>query len=743
MNVTKRNGSQETLDIDKINKVLQWAVEGISNVSITDIVANAKLNFYEGITTDKIHALLINSAVNLFNEEKSNYQLVASRLLNIQLRKSVWGDIAPPSLKTIVEANVLRGIYEPELLNWYSDEEFEYLNKCINHDRDFIPYSGIKQLCDKYLVQNRKTKEIYETPQFAYMLVAMTGFHRYTGKTRLKYVTDAYEMFSKQQINLPTPQIAGLRTTTRQFASCALFEVDDDMDSIVANLGATMKATADRYGLGIGMSKIRSIGSEIRGGEVIHTGVIPFLKVFEGGTKSCQQAGLRGGSATVNFPIFHPEILDILVLKNNSGTEDNRVRKLDYAIHLSKLFYTRFMKGQKITLFNYNEAPDLYDAFGLPEFDELYEKYEKRTDLKMKSQVDASEIFSLFFKERAETGRIYPIHIDHINQHGSFKDQVRMVNLCVEIAQPTVPIKYLEDPEGEVGVCVLAALNLVNIKNDSDFEKVCEIVVRLLEEIIDYQVYPIPAMENFAKKRRSLGIGVTNLAAFLAKNGYLYTDEDTPNFIDSIGEKLQFFTLKASMLLAKERGPCEKYDRTKYSDGIFTIDTYKKDVDAIITRAPSFDWDWLRGEVAIYGLRHSTVTAQMPCESSSVIQNSTNGIEPVRSLITFKGSKVNILPVLVPEHKKWKYQLAFDICDNKALINVSAAFQKWMDMNLSTNTYYSQAGENTVSDMAIAKDMLYAYKMGCKVIYYHNTDDGSGSRDSKNDINCASGACAI
>ncbi len=741
MKVTKRNNKHEELDIEKINKVLSWAVNGLKDVSITDIVANAKLNWYDTISTKEIQSILINSAVNLFNEDRPNYQLVASRLLNLQIRKEVWRAVEPPTLQEITIWNVDRELYEPGLLEWYSDDEFEELNSYIKHDRDFLNYSGIKQLCDKYLVQNRKTKELYETPQFAYMLVAMTGFHSYEGKERLKIVKDAYDMFSKHIINLPTPQLAGMRTRSKQFASCALFDVDDTLDSIRSTVSVIMKATSDRYGLGINMSKVRSINSEIREGETVSTGVIPFLKTFEAATKSCQQAGLRGGSATVNFPIFHPEIMDILPLKNENGTEDNRVRKLDYVIHTSKTFYSRLMKNQKMTLFNYNEVPDAYNSFGLDSFDSIYEKSEKRKDIKVKKEIDAADIYSLLVKERAETGRIYLMNIDHVNDHGAFLDRVDSTNLCVEVTHPTHPIQYENDPEGMVGVCILAAINLLGIRNDAEFEKACYIAVRFLEEIIDYQEYPILAMENFAKKRRSLGIGLTNVACYFAKNGYTYSDPETPNFMDSIAERLQFYCLKASMELAKERGPCEMYDRTKYSQGIFSFHTYKKEVDEIVTRQPTMPWPWLMGEVATHGLRHSTQTAQMPCESSSVVIGGTNGVEAARRLMTFKGSKLNILPVLLPEHKRWHYQLAFDI-PNEYYINVIAAYQKWIDMSISANLQYRHSAENKVSDMDILKHIIYAYKRGIKTLYYHNTDDDSSTQESSSS-GCESGACAI
>ena len=542
INVKKRNGSLEPLNLDKINKVISWATENLSNVSLPDIVINAKLNLADGVTTREVHTVIIDSSINLFSEHAPNYQWVASRLVNYQLRKDVWGGKNAPKLYDVIRKNTDQGIYHPEILESYTKEEIDKIDEKIVHERDFsFTYAGIKQLCDKYLIQNRKTKEIYETPQFAYMLAAMVSFQKYPKEIRATYVKKAYDAYSKFKINLPTPQMAGLRGHIKQYASCCLVDVDDTKGSIFSSNTATGFATTMRYGIGINFGRIRGIGTEINKGSVIHTGVIPFLKVFEATVKSCQQNGIRGGGATVNFPFWHFEIEDVLTLKNNGGTEDNRVRKMDYVIQFSKIFYERFMKSEDITLFSPHEVKDLYDAFGLPHFDELYVKYEADKDIKYKRKIKATSLMSLFIKERTETGRIYIMNIDHCNEHGSFNDRVAMTNLCVEVTHPTTPLQHIDDPEGEIGICVLSAINVLEIKDDADLQNTCETIVRMLDELIDYQDYFTKAAENFTKKRRSLGVGITNLAALLAKNNIKYMDAEAPDFVDALMERFSLF----------------------------------------------------------------------------------------------------------------------------------------------------------------------------------------------------------
>ena len=747
--VTKRNGQKEDFSVEKIEKIINWATQGLSSVSANNICVNAQLQYHDGITTSDIHKVIIDSAVGLISVKTPNYQYVAGRLLNYQLRKDIWGGKNPPLFLDFINKNVKSGNYDGEILNLYTESEINKLGDYIDHDRDDIfTYAGIQQLCDKYLVQNRKTGEIFETPQFAYMLVAMTLFSKYDSKIRLAYVKQAYNSYSKHKVNLPTPLMAGVRTKLRQYASCCLIDIGDSIESIFAANTAVGYATSQRFGIGLNAGGMRAIGTEIRNGDVIHTGVIPFLKVFESTVKSCHQNGIRGGSATVNFPFWHLEIEDILQLKNNAGTDDNRVRKLDYIIQFSKLFYERFLSGGEITLFSPHEVRDLYEAFGTKEFDYLYDKYEKSTKIKYKKTISAARLMSLFVKESVETGRIYFGNIDHINERGSWLDTVRMNNLCLEVTQPVTPLKGINDPDGEIGICVLSAVNLLEINSDAEMEKTCDIIVRMLDEQIDYQDYFCKAAENFAKKRRSLGVGITNFAAYLAKCGVKYDDPEAPNIADELMEKIQYYLLKSSNQLSREKGPCEKFNRTKYSLGILPIDTYKKEVDSVVTRKPSMPWEELRADILKDGLRHSTLSALMPCESSSVIQNSTNGIEPVRSLITYKKSKSRQLPVIVPNvHQfKNKYTLAFEMKDNIGLINVVGALQKWVDMAISGNRYYNYSNyENgALPDSQVIKEFLHAYKMGWKAGYYINTDDGDKqSIGESQDEDCAGGACKL
>ena len=747
LHVKKRDNTLVPFNVDKINTVIKWAVDGISGVSVSDIEIHTKLNLADNISTKEIHKVLIDSAINLFNEESPNYQWVASRLLTYQLRKDVWGGKNPPRLYDFIVKNTERGIYHPEILEAYSKAEIDKLDDKINHDRDYdFTYAGLKQLCDKYLIQNRKAKEIFETPQFAYMLIAMVSFINYPKDKRLIYVKRAYDKYSKHKANLPTPQMAGIRGLLKQYASCCLIDVDDTKESIFSSNTAAGFATTQRYGIGLNFGRMRGIGTEIKGGQVIHTGLIPFLKVFEATVKSCQQNGIRGGGATVNIPFWHYEIEDAIQLKNNGGTEDNRVRKMDYVIQFSKLFYERFMKNETITLFSPHEVPELTDNFGMLGFDELYLKFEKDPNIRYKRTVKASSLMSLFIKERTETGRIYLMNMDHANEHSPWKERVTMTNLCVEVTHPTKPIQHIDDPNGEIGICVLSAINLLEIKDDHDLQDTCDIIVRMLDELIDYQEYFTKAAENFTKKRRSLGVGITNLAALLAKNNLKYTDTEAPNFVDSWMEKIQYYLINSSVDLAIEKGKCEKFEQTKYAEGILPIDTYKKKIDSVITRKPSMDWEGLRVRIKEHGMRHSTLTALMPCESSSVIQCSTNGIEPPRSFLTYKGSKANSVPVLVPNYTtfKNKYTLQFDMLDNTGYINIVAALQKWVDMSISANLYYNYEHypNKALPDALLIKDLLYAYSMGVKTLYYSNTYDGD-KQSAGEDAGCASGACAI
>jgi len=748
IHVKKRNGHLEKFNIDKIHRVINWAIDGVSNVNLSDIEINANLNITENISTKEIHKVLIESASNLITLDNPNYQYVAGRLLNYQLRKDVWGGRHAPRLLDVIHAGVRKKIYDPAILTKYTESEINKIGEYIDHDRDLLfTYAGIKQLCDKYLIKNRTTDIIYETPQFAYILIAAYAFINYPEHKRLNIIGKFYDAISKHKINLPTPVMAGMRTNSKNYASCCLIGVDDTKESITASGTAISIATASRCGIGIDVSKIRAIGAPVRGGEVVHTGVIPFLKIYEASVKAWQQNGLRGGSATTNIQWWHYEIDDVVVLKNNAGTDDNRVRKLDYTIGMSKLFYDRVIKNENVTLFSPHEVPQLIEAWGTPKFSKVYQECEEDRKLKFKKKISARKLFSLIVKERVETGRIYILNVDTANEHSSWSDKITMSNLCTEVIHPTIPLKDFNDAEAEIGMCILSAINMLEIKDWRDLEKTCDLIVRFLDEIIDVQEYFNRAAENFAKKRRSLGVGITNLAAFLAKNEMKYNSKQALTLIDEWMEHFQYYLLKSSLELAKEKGKCEKFEHTKYSKGIMPIDTYKKTVDGIVKRKLTLDWEQLRKDMKQHGLRHSTLSSCMPCESSSVIQSSTNGVEPVRSLITFKTSKMGKLPVLVPGIGRYEgnYELAFDMKDNTGVINVNAVIQKYIDMAISTNIYYnySQYENNVLPDSKVMKELMYAYTMGLISLYYNNTDDGDKEQSTEKDMDCSSGACKL
>ena len=751
MNITvkKRDGKIEKFNIDKINKVIKWAIDGYTEVSLTDIEINAKINISQGVTTKQIHSLLIESAANLISLEKPNYQFVAARLLNYQLRKDVWKGKHAPRILEFLKEGLKNKIYDPIILDKYTEDEINKIGEFIDHERDYIfSYAGMKQLCDKYLIKDRVSGIIHETPQFAYILIAIYAFINYPSETRMNYVRKFYDSISKHKINLPTPIMAGLRTPSKNYASCCLIGVDDTRESITASATAVSMATSNRCGIGIDVSKIRAIGSPIKNGEVVHTGLIPFLKIYESSVKALQQNGLRGGSATCNIQWWHYEIEDIIVLKNNAGTDDNRVRKLDYTVGMSKLFYDRVLKDEDVTLFNNVEVPELYEAWGTKDFDKVYKECESKK-LKLKKKISARKLFSLIVKERVETGRIYILNVDHANEHGAWSDKVTMSNLCTEVIHPTIPLNDYHDKKGEIGMCILSAVNMLEIKNWQDLEKTCDLIVRFLDEIIDIQDYFNIAAENFAKKRRSLGVGITNLAALLAKNQLKYSSDKSLLFIDEWMEHFQFYLLKSSLDLAKEKGKCEKFDRTKYSKGILPIDTYKDKVDEICKRKLSLDWEKLRKDIKEFGLRHSTLSSCMPCESSSVIQSSTNGVEPIRSLITYKTSKMGKLPVLVPGIGKYEdsYELAYNLKDNVGLLKINAIIQKYIDMAISTNVYYnySHYENHILPDAKVMKEIMLAYSLGLISLYYSNSDDGDKEQlmNQKADQDCSGGACKL
>tara|TARA_B100001769_G_scaffold22490_1_gene14956 strand:+ start:7319 stop:9565 length:2247 start_codon:yes stop_codon:yes gene_type:complete len=716
------------MNLEKMHVMVEHACKDIAGVSPSQVEMQSGIQFYDGITTDEIQEILIKSASDLINLDQPNYQFVAARLLLFSIRKSLYGKIFQmPSLQDHIQKCVESGVYDPAVNDKFSAEEIHEIGKFLDHDRDLLfTYAGLRQVADKYLVQDRSSGQVYETPQFMYMLIAMTMFAEYPVETRINYIRRYYDAISKHKINIPTPIMGGVRTPIRQFASCVLVDIDDTLDSIFTSDMAVGRYVAQRAGIGINAGRIRGINSKIRGGEVQHTGVVPFLKKFEATVRCCTQNGIRGGSATVHFPIWHQEIEDILVLKNNKGTEDNRVRKLDYSIQISKLFYERFITGGDISLFSPHDVPNLYDVFGTEEFDELYTEYEADTTIPRRT-IAAQELFGQLIKERAETGRIYIMNIDHCNSHSSFLDKIEMSNLCQEITLPTKPLQHIDDPNGEIALCILSAINVGKVRSDHELEELCDLTVRALDELIDYQKYPVIAAETGTKNRRSLGVGYIGLAHYLAKLGFDYDSQEAWDAVHSLSESFQYFLLKASNTLAKEKGKCGYFDRTKYSTGTLPIDTYKKDVDEITKISYQHDWDSLRNDIAKHGLRHSTLSAQMPSESSSVVSNATNGIEPPRGFLSVKKSKKGPLKQVVPQYSSLKnnYTLLWDMPSNDGYIKIVSVMQKFFDQGISGNWSYNPTNyeDNQIPMEVMAQDLLSTYKYGWKTSYYQNTFD--------------------
>ena len=734
ISVVKRNGVVEPLNLDKIHTMVEYACTDLAGVSESQVEMNSNIQFYDQIETSDIQEILIKSANDLISLDTPNYQYVAARLLLFGLRKQVYKGHPdnPPVLKDHVENCITQGVYDPSLIKVYSESEWQELNGYIDYDRDYMfTYAGLRQVADKYLVQDRSTSQVYETPQQMYIMIAATLFQKYPIETRLDYVRRYYEAISRHRINIPTPVMAGVRTPIRQFASCVLVDIDDTLDSIFSSDMAIGKYVAQRAGIGINAGRIRGINSKIRGGEVQHTGVVPFLKKFESTVRCCTQNGIRGGSATVHFPIWHQEIEDIIVLKNNKGTEDNRVRKLDYSIQFSKLFYERFIQNKEITLFSPHDVPALYESFGTDRFDSLYCQYELDESIPS-TRVSAKELILAILKERSETGRLYIMNIDHCNEHSSFKDMVRMSNLCQEITLPTDPINHIDDAGGEIALCILSAINVGKITNPSQMEELCDLAVRGLEELIDYQNYPVAAAERSTLARRSLGIGYIGLAHYLAKNGVKYDDPAAWQLVHDLTESFQYYLLQASNQLAIEKGACKGFSGTKYSDGILPIDTYKKTVDTIVQNNLKHDWESLRTSIMENGLRHSTLSAQMPSESSSIVSNATNGIEPPRDYLSIKKSKKGPLKQIVPSYGTLRnnYTLLWDMPSNTGYINIVAVMQKFFDQAISGNWSYNPENyENSEVPVSVmANDLLTTYKYGWKTSYYQNT------YDSKKDV---------
>ncbi len=726
--VQKRNGTVEVLDLNKMHKMVDAACEGLAGVSASQVEMKSGIQFFDGISTGEIQEILIRAASDLIDLDSPNYQYVAARLLLFSIRKSLYGVMhdTPHFYEHIIKC-VDAGVYDAEILQKYTREELDTIGQYIDHDRDFLfTYAGLRQVVDKYLVQDRSTGEVYELPQFMYMMISATIFAEYPKENRLDFVRRYYNAISKHKINIPTPIMGGVRTPIRQFASCVLVDVDDSLDSIFSSDMAIGKYVAQRAGIGINAGRIRGINAKIRGGEVQHTGVVPFLKKFEATVRCCTQNGIRGGSATVHFPIWHQEIEDIIVLKNNKGTEDNRVRKLDYSIQISKIFYERFIANGEISLFSPHDVPGLYDAFGTDTFDDLYVRYESDKFTPRKT-IAAQELFLNLLKERAETGRLYIMNIDHCNSHSSFTDKVEMSNLCQEITLPTKPLNHIDDTDGEIALCILSAVNVGKIRSDDDLENLCELSVRALDELIDYQEYPVKAAEIGTKARRSLGVGFIGLAHYLAKLGFNYASQEAWDAVHGLSESFQYYLLKASNKLAQEKGACEYFNRTKYAQGQLPIDHYKLNVDDISKNTLHHDWDYLRVSIKEHGLRHSTLSAQMPSESSSVVSNATNGIEPPRDHLSVKKSKKGPLKQIVPQYATLKnnYTLLWDMPNNTGYINVVAVMQKFFDQAISGNWSYNPEHypDNEVPVSEMAQDLLTTYKLGWKTSYYQNTYD--------------------
>ena len=750
--VTKRNGRLEPIDLDKIHKVIAWAADGLDNVSVSQVELKSHIQFYEGIKTRDIHETIIKSAADLISEDTPDYQYLAARLAIFHLRKIAYNKFTPPHLFDHVQKLTDAGKYDAHILADYSRAEFDELEEYLDHWRDMnLAYAAVEQMAGKYLVQDRVSKTVFESPQFLYMLVGMCLFASYEKSERLDYVKRFYDATSEFKISLPTPIMSGVRTPSRQFSSCVLIECGDNLDSINATTSAIVRYVSQRAGIGINAGRIRALGSPIRGGEAQHTGCIPFYKLFQTAVKCCSQGGVRGGAATLFYPLWHLEVESLLVLKNNRGVEDNRVRHMDYGVQLNKTMYTRLIKGQDISLFSPSDVPGLYDAFfeDQDKFEELYTKYEQDKSIRSR-QIPATELFSLMMQERASTGRIYIQNVDHCNTHSPFDPTVapiRQSNLCMEIALPTKPLDNINDEAGEIALCTLSAVNLGKVEHVSDIEEPAELIVRALDALLDYQDYPVKAAENGSMRRRTLGVGVINYAYYLAKNGVRYSDDSALSLTHQTFEALQFYLLKASNKLAKEQGACPAFNETTYSQGILPIDTYKKDLDQICQEPLHLDWETLRTEITTHGLRNSTLTALMPSETSSQIANATNGIEPPRGLVSIKASKDGILKQVVPEIERLRgqYELLWQMPNNDGYIKLVAIMQKFVDQSISANTNYDPVryAGGRVPMKILLKDLLNAYKLGVKTLYYHNTRDGANDAQADMEDDCAGGACKI
>lgn len=750
--VTKRNGEKEVLDLEKIHRVITWAAKDLDNVSVSEVELKSHIQFYDGIKTTDIHETLIKSAADLISETSPDYQYLAARLAIFHLRKKAYGRFTPPRLFELVTKLVAIGKYDDSLLKDYSKAEFDQMDGFIEHQRDMnFSYAAVKQLEGKYLVQNRVNREYYESPQMLYVLIGACLFAKYPANTRMDFIERFYHAVSTFRLSLPTPIMAGVRTPTRQFSSCVLIECGDSLDSINATSSAIVKYVSQRAGIGINGGRIRALGSEIRGGEALHTGCIPFYKHFQSAVKSCSQGGVRGGAATLFYPLWHLEVENLLVLKNNRGIEENRVRHLDYGVQFNKLMYQRLIEGGNITQFSPSDVPGLYEAFfaDQPLFESLYTQYEQDPSIRKRS-IKAVELFSLFASERASTGRIYLQNVDHCNTHSPFDPAVapvRQSNLCLEIALPTKPLTHIHDEEGEIALCTLAAFNLGKLQDLAELEELAELIVRALDSLLDYQDYPVAAARNSTMARRALGVGVINFANYLAQHHVRYSDGSANGLTHRTFEAIQYYLLKASNKLAQEQGVCGAYAETTYAQGMLPIDTYKRDLDSICDEPLHLDWEALRQDIKAHGLRNSTMTALMPSETSSQISNATNGIEPPRGFVTVKASKDGILKQVVPDfvELQYRYELLWSLPNNDGYLQLVGIMQKFVDQAISANTNYdpSRFDEGKVPMKLLLKDLLTAYKFGVKTLYYHNTRDGASDSQNDMDDGCGVGACKI
>lgn len=755
MQVRKRNGDLQELDLNKIHHVLTWACDGygdgdiekIKGVSISQIEMNARLHLYDGIATKDIHETLIKAASELISLDTPNYDHVAARLVWFSVRKEAFGKNVPPHLSEIIRTNIERGVYSRDILDYYDQDDIDELNKIIVHSRDdLFRYAGAEQMRKKYLAQNRKTKQLYESFQVPYIMVAALLFAKYPKDIRMQYVKNYYDMISQHYISLPTPIMAGLRTKVKQFSSCTVIEAGDSLDSINATAAAIVNYASRKAGIGLGIGRIRAEGQPVRNGDAVTTGVIPFAKYFTAALKSCSQGAVRGAAATLNYPIWHLEFERLIELKNEKGTEETRIRTVDYSVHVNRVFYERLVNNEDITFFSPEEVPELYDAFyssDLNKFKELYEEFEK-TPYLTKKVLPAKDVFLKILQERYETGRIYIMNADHVNSHKPFYENIVMSNLCQEIALPTRP---LGNEDSLIGLCTLSAINWGKFKGirsleekgekwyqkeDEILREACHMAVRALDALLDYQEYPLPEAARHTHLYRPLGIGIIGFAHWLAKNRLLWGAEDTQFATEEFMERMAYYLTEASIELAKEYGPTPA--RTLYSDGVFPID------NSFIPANTHMNWDELRVLAKEYGTRNSTLMALMPSETSSQLANETNGIEPPRELLTVKGSKDGVMSQIVPEYNRLggNYETLWNVSVEDYL-KTTAIFQKYVDQAISLNTSYDPS-KVEMSTQRLMKDLLLAYKLGHKTLYYCNTRDGSG--DAADD-GCESGACKI